>query len=151
MDLEKAEEPEINCQHLLGHRKSKGIQKNKIYLCFIDFAKAIGSVNHSKMCKILKEMEIPGCLTSLLRNLYAAKKKTKQTNKQKKTVRSGHRTTFWFQIGTGVRQGCVLSPCLFNLYRVHHVKCQVDKAQAGINIAGVNINNLRYADGTTLR
>ena len=83
MDLEKAEEPEINCQHLLGHRKSKGIQKNKIYLCFIDFAKAIGSVNHSKMCKILKEMEIPGCLTSLLRNLYAAKKKNK-TNKQTK-------------------------------------------------------------------
>ena len=83
MDLEKAEEPEINCQHPLDHRKSKGNQKNKIYLCFIDFAKAIGSVNHSKICKILKEMEIPGRLTSLLRNLYAAKKKKKK-KKQKR-------------------------------------------------------------------
>ena len=86
--------------------KAREFQKN-IYVCFIDYAKAFDCVDHKKLWKILKEMRIPGHLTCLLRNLYAG---------QEATVRSGHRTTDWFQIGKGVREGCILSPCLFNLY-----------------------------------
>ena len=90
----------------LDHGKSKRVQKN-IYFCFIDYAKAFDCVDHSKLWKILKEMGIPDNLTSLLRNLYAG---------QEATVRTGHGTTDWFQIGKGVRQGCILPPCLFNFY-----------------------------------
>ena len=92
--------------------KAREFQKN-IYFCFIDYAKAFDCVDHNKLGKILKEMGIPDHLTFLLRNLYAD---------QAATVRTGHGTAGWFQIGKGVCQGCILSPCLFNLYRVHHVK-----------------------------
>ena len=99
-------------------------------------------MDHNKLWKILKERRIPVHLTCLLRNLYAG---------QEATVRSGHGTTDWFQIGKGVRQGCILSPCLFNLYAEYIVRnAGLDETQAGIKIAGRNINNLRYADDTTL-
>ena len=115
--------------------KARQFQKN-IYFCFIDYAKVFDSVNHSKQWKILKEMGITDHLTCLLRNLYAG---------QKATVRTGHETTDWFQIGKGVHQGCILSPCLFNLYTKHHEKCWT-----GIKIARRNINKLRYADDNIL-
>ena len=116
-------------------------QKN-IYFCFIDYAKDFDCVDHNKLWKILKEMGIPDHLTCLLRNLYAG---------QEATVRTGHGTTDWFQIGKGVRQGCILSPCLFHLYAVYIMRnAGLEEAQAGIKIAGRNINNLRYADDTTL-
>ena len=103
--------------------------------------KAFDCVDHNKLWKILKEMEIPDHLTCLLRNLYAS---------QEATLRTGHGTTDWFQIGKGVQQGCILSPCLFNLYAEYIMRnAGLDEAQAGIKIAGRNINNLRYADGTT--
>ena len=104
--LEKAEEPEIKFPKSAGSSKKTEFQKN-IYFCFIDYAKAFDCVDHNKLWKILKEMRIPDHLTCLLRNLYAG---------QEATVRTGHRTTDWFQIRKGVRQGCILSPCLFNLY-----------------------------------
>ena len=122
-------------------KKAREFQKN-IYFCFIDNAKAFHCVDHNKLWKILKEMEIPDCLTCLLRNLYVG---------QGATVRTGHGTTDWFQIGKGVRQGCILSPCLFNLYAEYIMRnAGLKEAQAGIKIAGRNINNLRYADDTTL-
>ena len=94
------------------------------------------------MWKILKEVRVLDHLTCFLRNLYAG---------QEATVRTGHGTTDWFQIGKGVRQGCILSPCLFNLYAEYIMRnAGLEEAQAGINIAGRNINNLRYADDTTL-
>ena len=121
--------------------KAREFQKN-IYFCFIDCAKALDYVDHNKLQKILKEMGIPDYLTCLLRNLYAA---------QKATVRPGHGTTDWFQIGKGVHQGCILSPCLFCLYAEYILRnTGLEEAQAGIKIAGRNINNLRYADDTTL-
>ena len=120
--------------------KSREFQKN-IYFCFIDYAKAFDYVDHNKLWKILKEIGIPDHLTCLLRNLYAG---------QEATVRTGHRTMDWFQIGKGVRQGCILSPCLFNLYAEYMRNSRLDEAQAGIKIAGRNINNLRYADDTIL-
>ena len=99
-------------------------------------------VDHNKLWKILKEMGIPDHPICLLRNLYAG---------QEATVRIRHRTTDWFQIGKGVCQGCILSPCLFNLYAEYIMQnAGLDEAQAGIKIAGRNINNLRYADDTTL-
>ena len=99
-------------------------------------------VNHNKLWKILKEMGIPDYLTCLLRNLYTG---------QEATVRTGHGTTDWFQIGKGVLQGCILSPCLFNFYAEYIMRnAGLEKAQAGIKIAEKNINNLRYADDTTL-
>ena len=112
---EKAEEPEIKFPTFAGSSKKQessrktsisAFQKN-IYFCFNDYAKAFDCVNHNKLWKILKEMGIPDHLTCLLRNLYAG---------QEATVRTGHGTTDWFQIGKGVCQGCILSPCLFNLY-----------------------------------
>ena len=113
-----------------------------IYFCFIDCAKAFDCVDHNKLWKILKEMEIPDQLTCLLRNLYAG---------QEATVRTGHGTTDWFQIGKRVPQGCILSPCLFNLYAEYLMRnTGLGEAQAGIKIAGRNINNLRYLDDTTL-
>ena len=121
--------------------KTREFQKN-IYFCFIDYAKAFDCVDHNKLWKILKEMGIPDHLTCLLRNLYAG---------QEATVRTGHGTTGWFQIGKRVRQGCILSPCLFNLYAEYIMRnAGLEEPQAGIKIARRNINNLRYADDTTL-
>ena len=121
--------------------KGREFQKN-IYFCFTDYAKAFDCVDHNKLWKILKVMGIPDLLTCLLRNLYAG---------QEATVRTGHGTTDWFQIGKGVCQGCILSPCLFNLYAGYIMrKSGLEEAQAGIKIARKNINNLRYADDTTL-
>ena len=142
LDLEKAEEPEIKLPTYVGSsKKAKEFQKN-IYFCFIDYAKAFDCVDHNKLWKILQEMGIPDHLICLLRNLYAG---------QEATVRTGHGTTNWFQIGKRVLQGCILSPSLFNL----HADCimrntGLDEAQAGIKTTGRNINNLRYADDTTL-
>ena len=100
------------------------------------------TVDHSELWKILQEMEIPNYLTCLLRNLYAG---------QEATVRTEHGTTDWFQIRKGVCQGCILSPCLFNLYVKYIIQnARLNEAQAGIKIAGRNINNLRYADDTAL-
>ena len=113
-----------------------------IYFCFIDYAKAFDCVKHNKLWTILQEMGIPDHLTCLLRNLYAG---------QEATVRTGHETMECFQIGKGVHQGCILSPCLFNLYAERIMwNAGLNEAQAGIKIAGRNINNLRYADDTTL-
>ena len=121
--------------------KAREFQKN-IYFCFIDYAKAFDCVDHNKLWKILKELAIPDHLTHLFRNLYAG---------QEATVRTGHGTTDWFQMGKGVCQGCILSPCLFNLYAEYIMRnTGLDEAQAGMRIAGRNINNLRYADNTTL-
>ena len=121
--------------------KAREFQKN-IYFCFIDYAKAFHCVDQNKVWKILKDMGIPDQLTCLLRNLYAGKEAT---------VRTGHGTTDWFQIGKSVGQGCILSSCLFNLY----VECitqnaRLDEAQVGTKISGRNINNLRYTVDTTL-
>ena len=122
-------------------KKTKEFQKN-IYFCFIDYAKALDCVDHNKLWKILKEMGIPDYLTCLLRNLYAG---------QEATVRPGHGTTDWFQIGKGICQGCILSPCLFNFYAEYITRnTGLEETQAGIKIAGRNINHLRYADDTTL-
>ena len=121
--------------------KAREFQKN-IYFCFIDYAKAFDCVVHNKLWKILKEMGIPDHLTCLLRNLYAG---------QEAIVRTGHGTTDWFPIGKGLHQSCILSPCLFNLHAEYIMwNARLDIAQARIKIAGRNINNLRYADDTTL-
>ena len=121
--------------------KAREFQKN-IYFCFIDYAKAFDCGGHNKLWKILKEMGIPDHLTCLQRNLYAG---------QKGTVRTGHGPTDWFQIGKGVDQGCILPPCLFNLHAENIMRnAELDEAQGGIKIARRNINNLRYADDTTL-
>ena len=120
--------------------KAREFQKN-IY-CFIDYAKAFDCVDHNKLWKILQEMGILDHLTCLLRDLHAS---------QEATVRTGHGTTNWFQIRNGVCQGCILSPCLFNLYVEYIMRnAGLDEAQAGIKIAGRNINNLRYTDDTIL-
>ena len=122
-------------------KKAREFQK-KVYFCFIDYVKAFNCVDHNKLWKILKEMGIPDHLTCLLRNLYAG---------QEAAVRTRHGKTDWFQIGKGVCQGCILSPCLFNFYAEYVMKnTGLDEAQAGIKIAGRNINYLRYADDTTL-
>ena len=122
-------------------KKVTEFQKN-ISFSFIDYAKAFGSVDHNKLWKILKEMGIPEPLICLLRNLYAG---------QEGTVRTGHGTTDWFQIGKAVHQGCILSPCLFNLYAEYIMRnARLEEPQAGIKIAERNINNLRYADDITL-
>ena len=119
-------------------KKSREFQKN---ICF-DYAKAFNCVDRNKLWKILKEMGIPDHLTCLLRTLYAG---------QEATVRTGHGTTDWFQIGKGVHQGCILSHCLFNLHAEYIMRnAGLDEVQAGMKIAGRNINNLRYADDTTL-
>ena len=116
--------------------KAREFQKN-IYFCFIDYVKAFDCVDHNQLWKILKEMGIPDHLTCLLRNLYTV---------QEATVRTGHGTANWFQIGKGVCQAC-----LFNFYAEYIIRnAGLDEAQGGINISGININNLRYADDTTL-
>ena len=136
--LEKAEEPRdqiANIRWII--KKAREFQKN-IYFCFIYYAKAFDCVDYNKLWEILKEMGIPDNLTCLLRNLYAG---------QEATVRTGHGTTYLFQIGKEVCKGCILSPCLFNLYAKYIMRnAGLEEAQAGINIAGRNINNLRYAD-----
>ena len=122
-------------------KKAREFQKN-IYFCFFEYTKAFGCVDHNKLWTILKDMGIPDHLTCLLRNLYEG---------QEATVRTGHGTTDWFQIGKGVRQGCILSPCLFNFYAEYIMwNAGLDEAQAGIKVAGRNINNLKYTDDTTL-
>ena len=138
LDLQKAEEPEIKLPRL---KTAREYQKN-IYFCFIDYAKAFDCMDHNKLWKILQEMGIWDHLICLLRNLYAG---------QEATVRTGHGTINWFQIGKGVRQGCILSHCLFNLYAEYIMRnAGLEETQAGIKIARRNINNLRYADDTTL-
>ena len=121
--------------------KAREFQQN-IYFCFIDYAKAFDCVDHNKLWKILKAIGIPDHLTCLMRNLYAG---------QEATVRTGHGTTHWFQIGKGERQGGIMSPCLFNLYTEYIMQnAGLNEAQAGIKIAGRNINSFRYADDITL-
>ena len=139
--LEKAEEAEIKLPTSLNHKKSKQISE-KIYFCFMDYSPAFDCVDHNKLWKILKKMGIPDHLTCILRNLYAG---------QEATVRTRHGTTDLFQTGKGVLQGCILSPCLFNLYAEYIMQnARLDETQAGIKIVGRNMNNLRYADDTTL-
>ena len=122
-------------------KKAREFQKN-IYFCFIDYAKAFDCIDHNKLWKILKEMGLTDHLRCLLRNLYAS---------QEATVRTGHGTTDWSQIGKGLCQGCILSPCLFNFYAEYIMRnTGLEEIQAGIKTAGRNINNFRYADDTTL-
>ena len=141
--LQKAEEPEIrqiaNIHWII--ERAREFQKN-ICFCIIDYAKAFECVDHNKMCKILKERGIPDHLTCLLRNLYAG---------QEATVKTRHGKMRWFQTGKGVCPGYTLSSCLFNLCAEYIMRnSRLDEAQAGIKISGRNINNLRYADYTTL-
>ena len=125
----------------VDHRKSKRTPEKHLVL-FYDYAKAFDCVDHSKLWKIRKEMGIPDHLICLLRNLYSG---------QEATVRIGYGTMDWSKIGKGVHQGCILSPCLFNLYAEYIIgNAGLDEAQAGIKIAGRNINNFRYANDTTL-
>ena len=139
LDLEEAEEPEIKLSWIIENARE--FHEN-IYFCFIDCAKAFDCADHNELWKILKEMGTPDYLIFLLRNLYAG---------QEATVKTGHGTTDWFQIEKGVCQGCILSPCLFNLYAEYILRnAGLDDAQAGMKIAGRNINNLRYTDDTTL-
>ena len=117
-------------------KKAREFQKKKkIYLCFIDYVKAFDCMDHNKLWKILKGMNIPDHLTCLLRNLYAG---------QEATARTEHGTTDWFQIGKGAHQGCILSPCIFNFYAEYIMRnAGLEEAKAGIKFAGRNINNLR--------
>ena len=141
LDLEKAKEPEAKLPTSVGSQKKQESSRKTSTSAF-NYAKGFGCVDHNKLWEILQEMGIPDHLTCLLRNLYAG---------QEATVRTRHGTTHWFQIGKGVRQGCILSPCLFNLYAEYIIRNSgLDEAQAGIKIAKRNINNLRYADDTTL-
>ena len=120
--------------------KPREFQKN-IYYCFIDYTKAFDYVDYNKLWKILKEMEILDHLSCLLRNLYAG---------QEATIKTGHEIAGWFQIGKGVHQGYMLSPCLFNLHAEYIMQnARLDEAQAEIKISRRNINNLRYADDMT--
>ena len=141
LDLEKTEEPEIKLPTSLGllkkHKSSRKISTSALLI----IPKPL-TVSITENWKILKEMGIPDQLTCPLRNLYAG---------QEATVRTEHGTTVWFQIGKGVCQGCILSPCSFNLYAEYIMRnAGLDEAQAGIKISGRNLNNLRYADDTTL-
>ena len=139
--LEKAEEPEIKLLTSAGSWKKQESSRKTSISAFLTMPKPL-TVWITINWKILKEMGIPDHLTCLLRNLYAG---------QEATVRSGRGTTDWFQIGKGVRQGCILSPCLFNFYAEYIMRnAGLEEAQAGIKIAGRIINNLRYADDTTL-
>ena len=146
--------PDVQAEFRIGRRtrdqianicwiteKAREFQKN-IYFCFIDYAKAFDCVDHNKLWKILQEMGTPDHLNCLLRNLYAG---------QEATVRTGHGKTDWFQVGKGVLQGYILSPCLLNLYTEYIMRnTGLDEAQAEIKIARRNINSLRHADDTTL-
>ena len=141
LDLEKTEEPEIKLPTTTESLKKQESSRKTSNLALLIMPKPL-TVWITTNWKIWKEMGIPDHVTSLLRNLYAGREAT---------FRMGYGTTDWFQIGKGVLQGCILSPCLFNLY-AEYIKwnAQLDEAQAGIKIAGRNINNLRYADETTL-
>ena len=148
VDFRKAEEPEIKLPTFAQSLKKQEHSYIYIYIyiyiyfCFIDCVKSFDCVDHNKLVKILQERGIPDHLTYPLRNLYAG---------QEATVRTGHGTTDWFQIGKGICQGCMLSPCLFNLHEEYIIRnVGLEGAQAGIKIAEININNLRYADYTTL-
>ena len=148
MVLENGEEPEIKLPTSAGSSENQESSRpdlflfQQIYFCFLDYAKAFDCVDHNKLWKILKEMEIPDHLTCLLRNLYAG---------QEATVRTGHGTTDWFQRRKGVHQGCILSPCLFNFYAEYIMRnAGLEEAQAEIKMARKKINNLRYANDTTL-
>ena len=140
LDLEKAEEPEIKWPTSIGSWKKQECSRKTSTSALLTMPKPL-TVWITKNWKILKEMGLPDQLTCLLRNPNAG---------QEATVRTGHGTTDWFQIGKGVRQGCILSPCLFNSY-AEYLKwnARLDEAQAGIKIAGRNINNLRFANDTT--
>ena len=141
LDLEKAEEPEIKLPTSVGSSKKQETSRRTSISASLITSKPL-IVDHNKLWKILQEMGIPDHLTCVLRNLYAA---------QETTVRTGHGKTDWFQIRKGVHQGCILSPCLFNLYAEYVMQnVGLDEAQAGIKLAGRNINNFRYADDTTL-
>ena len=139
--LEKAEKREIKLSTSAGSSKKQEGSRETSISALLTMPKP-STVWITINWKILKEMGIPDQLTCLLRNLYAG---------QEATVRTGHGTTDWFQIGKGVHQGCILSPCLFNFYAEYSMRnAGLDEAQAGIKIARKNINNLRYADDTTL-
>ena len=141
LDLEKAEEPEIKLPTSAGSLKKKESSRKISISALLTMPKPL-IVWITINWKILKEMGIPDHLTCLLRNLYAG---------QEAPVRTGHGTTDWFQIGKGVHQGCILSPCLFNLYAEYIMRnARLEEAQAGIEIARRSINHLRYADDTTL-
>ena len=138
--LEKAEEPEIKLPTSSGSSKKQESSRKPSISALLICQRLC--MDHNKLWKILKEIGIPDHLICLLRILYAG---------QEATVKTGHGTTDWFRIEKGVRQGCILSPCLFNLYAEYIVRnAGLEEAQAGIKIAGRNINNLRYADETTL-
>ena len=141
LDLEKAEEPQIKLPTSFGSWKKQESSRKIPTSALLTMPKSL-TVYHHKLWEILKEMGLPGHLTCLLRNQYAG---------QEATLRTEHGTTDWFQIGKGVRQGCIVSPCLFNMYAEYIMrKAGLDESQAGIKIAGKNISNLRYADDTTL-
>ena len=130
-----------NCQHPLDHWKSKRVPEKHLFLLYW-LCQSFDCVDHNQRWKNPKEMGIPDPLTCLLRNLYAG---------QEATVRTGHGRTDWFQIGKGVHQGCILSPCWFNLYAEYIMRnTGLEETQVGIKTARRNINNLRYADDTTL-
>ena len=140
--LEKAEEPDIANICWIIEKAREFQEKKKSISALLTMPKPLTVWITIKLWEILKEMGIPGHLTCLLRNLYAG---------QEATVRTGHRKTDWFQIGKGVHQGCILSPCLFNLCAEYIMRNPgLEEALSGIKIAGRNINNLRYADDTTL-
>ena len=133
LDLEKAEEPVIKLPTPAGSLKSKRVPEKHL----LDYTKAFDCVDHNKLWKILQKIGMSDHLTCLLIS-------------QEASVRTGHGTTDWFQIGKGVHQGCILSPCLFNLHAEYIMRnAGLDEAQTGIKIARININNLRYADDTT--
>ena len=139
--LEKAEEPEMKLPTSTGSSKKQESSRKTSISALLTMPKPL-TVWITRNWKILKEMGIPDHLTCLLRNLYAG---------QEATVRTGHGTTDWFQIGKGVHQGCIMSPCLFNFYAEYIMRnAGLEETQAGIKIAGRNINYLRYADDMTL-
>ena len=140
--LEKAEEPETKLPISTRSWKKQESSRKTSISALLTMPKAFDCVDHNKLWKVLREMGIPDHLTALMRNLYAG---------LEATVRTGHGTTDWFQIGKGVCQGCMLSPCLFNFYAEYIMRnAGLEEAQTGIKIARRKINNLRYADDTTL-
>ena len=140
LDLQKAEQPEIKLPTSFGSSKKQESSRKTSTSALLTYAKAFDYVDHNKLWEILQEMGVPDHPICLLRNLYAG---------QEATVRTGHGTTEWFQIGKGVRQGCIFSPCLFNLY-AEYIMRNAMLEEAGIKIAGRNINHLTYADDTKL-
>ena len=142
LGLEKAEEPEIKLPTFVGSQRKQGNSRKNIYFRFIDYVKAFDCVDHNKLWKILRDGNTRPPYLPPEKSVYAS---------HEATVRTGHGTTDWFQIGKGAHQGCILSPCLFNVYAEYIMQnAGLDEAQAGIKIAGRNINNLRYADDTTV-